>query len=346
MAAVRKGVGRETAHEAIKEHAVAVALEMRERGWPDNDLLDRLAADGRLGLSQRRAGRPGRRAAEHGRHRAGPGRLPRRPGGEDRRRSTPRRRPTRRATCCERRAVSEPDADGLGRRFVGRVVVVTGAGHGIGRAVAERLAAEGARLVLADLDEDAATATAESLLPAEVVATHCDVHLSPSVDACIDLAVRHFGQLDVLVNVAGGSIVMPAFEDMTDEAWNEMLDLNLTGAMRCIRAALPHLRQRPTRGDRVDQLRERSGRFRGGGLLLGQGRSGSAHPQPRDHAGSGGHPRQRGRSRHRTHPRLGRSGRWRRPTAAALPARPGRRAERHRRGRGVPGLRRRAWITG
>jgi NAD(P)-dependent dehydrogenase (short-subunit alcohol dehydrogenase family) len=142
--------------------------------------------------------------------------------------------------------VSEPDADGLGRRFVGRVVVVTGAGHGIGRAVAERLAAEGARLVLADLDEDAATATAERLLPAEVVATHCDVHLRPSVDACIDLAVRHFGQLDVLVNVAGGSIVMPAFEDMTDEAWNEMLDLNLTGAMRCIRAALPHLRQRPT----------------------------------------------------------------------------------------------------
>ena len=142
--------------------------------------------------------------------------------------------------------MSEPDADGLGRRFVGRVVVVTGAGHGIGRAVAERLAAEGARLVLADLDEDAATATAERLLPAEVVATHCDVHLSPSVDACIDLAVRHFGQLDVLVNVAGGSIVMRAFEDMTDEAWNEMLDLNLTGAMRCIRAALPHLRQRPT----------------------------------------------------------------------------------------------------
>ena len=141
--------------------------------------------------------------------------------------------------------MSEPDADGLGRRFVGRVVVVTGAGHGIGRAVAERLAAEGARLVLADLDEDAATATAERLLPAEVVATHCDVHLRPSVDACIDLAVRHFGQLDVLVNVAGGSIVMRAFEDMTDEAWNEMLDLNLTGAMRCIRAALPHLRQRP-----------------------------------------------------------------------------------------------------
>jgi adenylosuccinate lyase len=52
MAAVRHGVGRETAHEAIKEHAVAVALEMRERGLARNDLLERLAADPRLGLTQ------------------------------------------------------------------------------------------------------------------------------------------------------------------------------------------------------------------------------------------------------------------------------------------------------
>ena len=52
MAAVRRGVGRETAHEVIKEHAVAVALAMREKGLAENDLFDRLAADGRLGLSR------------------------------------------------------------------------------------------------------------------------------------------------------------------------------------------------------------------------------------------------------------------------------------------------------
>lgn len=51
MAAVRKGVGRESAHEAIKEHAVAVALEMRETGRVDNDLMARLARDERLGLT-------------------------------------------------------------------------------------------------------------------------------------------------------------------------------------------------------------------------------------------------------------------------------------------------------
>jgi adenylosuccinate lyase len=52
VGAVRRGVGRETAHEAIKEHAVAVALAMREKGAPENDLFDRLAADSRLGLTR------------------------------------------------------------------------------------------------------------------------------------------------------------------------------------------------------------------------------------------------------------------------------------------------------
>jgi adenylosuccinate lyase len=52
VGAVRKGVGRETAHEVIKEHAIAVALAMREKGAPDNDLFDRLAADERLQLSR------------------------------------------------------------------------------------------------------------------------------------------------------------------------------------------------------------------------------------------------------------------------------------------------------
>jgi adenylosuccinate lyase len=51
-AAVRRGVGRELAHQVIREHAVAVALAMRDKGSPDNDLLDRLAADGRLGLTR------------------------------------------------------------------------------------------------------------------------------------------------------------------------------------------------------------------------------------------------------------------------------------------------------
>ncbi|HYI60134.1 MAG TPA: glucose 1-dehydrogenase [Microlunatus sp.] len=135
--------------------------------------------------------------------------------------------------------------NGLGRRFSGRVALVTGAGHGIGRAVAERLAAEGARLVLADLDEAAAATAAAELAPAEAVGVHCDIHLTSSVEDSVSFAVEHFDGLDVLVNVAGGSMPTPAFEELTDEAWSEMLDLNLTGAVRCIRAALPALRRSP-----------------------------------------------------------------------------------------------------
>lgn len=138
-----------------------------------------------------------------------------------------------------------PPAPVSGRRFVDRVALITGAGHGIGRAVAERLAAEGARVVVGDLDEQAASTVAAALAPTEAVGTHLDVHATSSVEAAVALAVAEFGRLDVLVNVAGGSVAVPGFESLTDETWNDMLDLNLTGAMRCIRAALPHLRARP-----------------------------------------------------------------------------------------------------
>ncbi len=85
MAAVRAGVGREVAHEVIKEHAVAVALALREQGAEGNDLLDRLAADPRLGLDCRRAGRPAGPAHRLRRRGAAPGGRVRRPGRADRR---------------------------------------------------------------------------------------------------------------------------------------------------------------------------------------------------------------------------------------------------------------------
>ena len=131
----------------------------------------------------------------------------------------------------------------MSQRFDGRVALVTGAAHGIGRAVVERLAAEGAQVALADLDPDAGAQVVEALAPADVIALTCDVRSAASVNECVTSAVEHFGRLDVLVNVAGGSAPMPSFEELPDETWEAMLDLNLTGVMRCIRAALPHLRR-------------------------------------------------------------------------------------------------------
>lgn len=128
-------------------------------------------------------------------------------------------------------------------RFEGKVCLVTGAGHGIGAAVARRLHEEGAAVVLAELDLQAAHAIAEEFDGGRSLVLECDLTDRESVDGAIAKAVNHFGRLDVLVNVAGGAVPHPPLaEGMSDDDWNLDIDLNLTGPMRLIRAALPHLR--------------------------------------------------------------------------------------------------------
>lgn len=130
------------------------------------------------------------------------------------------------------------------RRFEGYGVLVTGGARGIGAATARRLAREGARVLVADRDPESATRTARALreegLPAE--GTACDVADREAVEAAVTHAVDTFGSLDVLVNCAAHcSPDAPLFEDEPDESWARDLDVTLTGAYRCCRAALPHL---------------------------------------------------------------------------------------------------------
>lgn len=138
-------------------------------------------------------------------------------------------------------------------RFEGRVAFVTGAAHGIGRAVALRLAEEGAAVTIADLDVGAAERVAAEVTHAGGVAltVKCDVTQRASVDASIGESTGRFGRLDVLVNAAGGDSAEPPFEDSPDEVWLRKVDLNMFGVMRCIRAALPHLFAAPNGGNVV-----------------------------------------------------------------------------------------------
>lgn len=130
------------------------------------------------------------------------------------------------------------------KRFERYGVLVTGAARGIGAAVARRLAEEGARVLLTDVDAPEAARTAAALREQGLAgeALGCDVADRASVEAAVAHAVDTFGSLDVLVNSAASCTPdTPLFEDGPDEVWDRDLDITLSGTYRCCRAALPHL---------------------------------------------------------------------------------------------------------
>ncbi|WP_327640464.1 SDR family oxidoreductase [Kribbella sp. NBC_00482] len=126
------------------------------------------------------------------------------------------------------------------RRFEGKVALVTAAAQGIGSAVARRLAAEDASVVVTDLQEEKVTEVAQEI-GSNALGIRVDVTSRDDVDAAVAAAVERFGRLDVVVNNAGGCIVQSVPEDATAEEWHAQLDLTLVGASRCIQAALPEL---------------------------------------------------------------------------------------------------------
>jgi meso-butanediol dehydrogenase / (S,S)-butanediol dehydrogenase / diacetyl reductase len=133
-----------------------------------------------------------------------------------------------------------------GGRFNGAAALVTGGAHGIGRACAVRLADEGARVAVLDLDERAAQDVASELAQLGErphLAVAMDATDRSSVEQAIGRAASELGQIDTLVNVAGGDIEHGTFEDTNDEVWLRVLELNLLGVVRCCRSAIPFLRR-------------------------------------------------------------------------------------------------------
>jgi len=128
------------------------------------------------------------------------------------------------------------------RRFEGKRAIVTGGLSGIGLATAERLAAEGARLMLADLREaDAALVERLTALGAgAVLSAACDVGDEAQVAAMVDRTLAELGGLDLLVNVAGMMIYKPLAE-IGGAEWRRLLDVNFLGAALLTGAALRHM---------------------------------------------------------------------------------------------------------
>jgi 3-oxoacyl-[acyl-carrier protein] reductase len=127
----------------------------------------------------------------------------------------------------------------------GRVAVVTGAGRGLGAAIAEELAARGATVVVADVDRELATATAEQIASTgeplrRASSAACDVSDPAAVAALFDAVVAEHGRIDVLVNNAGVGAVAPS-EELSLEVWSRTLAVNLTGTFLCAQAAARHM---------------------------------------------------------------------------------------------------------
>jgi len=121
-----------------------------------------------------------------------------------------------------------------------KVILITGAASGIGRAMAELMAREGARLVLGDIQAQAGESLLQQLTAAghEAVFQFCDVSQPEHAQALVDLAVRQYGRLDVACNNAGISGAHAALADLSVEQWRQVQSINLDGVFYGLKAQI------------------------------------------------------------------------------------------------------------
>jgi 2-hydroxycyclohexanecarboxyl-CoA dehydrogenase len=142
------------------------------------------------------------------------------------------------------------------RGLQGKVAFITGAGRGVGLAIAHRLAQEGVRVAVGDIDKQSAVAVAGDL-GETATAVHIDVTDGLSVEGAVAEAVTVLGPVDILVNNAGWDRISPFLE--TDEAlWDRVIAINLKGVLHCARFFVPGMIERG--GGRVVNISSDAGR--------------------------------------------------------------------------------------
>jgi 3-oxoacyl-[acyl-carrier protein] reductase len=128
-------------------------------------------------------------------------------------------------------------------RFEGKVAIITGAGRGIGKAIAERLASEGADVVICDIDKEAAEKTAEEIkskYPVKAIAIYADVANEEDVNSMVEETIKNFGRVDFLINNAGitkDSLLLR----MSEEEWDKVIAVDLKSVFLCTRAVIRHM---------------------------------------------------------------------------------------------------------
>ncbi len=126
----------------------------------------------------------------------------------------------------------------------GNSAIITGASSGIGRAIAETFAAEGADVVICSREQENVDPVAEEIndsdRPGSALAVECDVTDRAAVEALVEATVEEFGGIDTLVNNAGASF-MANFDDISENGWKTIVDINLHGTYHCTQAAGEYL---------------------------------------------------------------------------------------------------------
>jgi NAD(P)-dependent dehydrogenase (short-subunit alcohol dehydrogenase family) len=154
--------------------------------------------------------------------------------------------------------------DGRTISLLNKVAIVTGAGRGIGRAIALELARNGADVVISDVNLENAQAAAQEVgrIRRQSLAVHVDVSSEAEVGEMVRQTIEHFGRIDILVNNAGVVTTGPVTE-ITAETWDRMLAINLKGVFLCSKAVFSRMMEQ--RDGRIVNIASVAGK-RGGGL--------------------------------------------------------------------------------